>query len=88
MDMNGIWGNNVLYNGTGAAEIPVGFGMSLAMNEEAMKGYAGLSEAEKERVLLRCRDAKTKKEMQKVVDSLIPGTDVQEVFEEEREVFT
>lgn len=67
--------------------LPLGFGMALAMNEPAMKGYAGLTEAQKEQIILRCKDAKTKKEMQKIVDSLIPDTDVQEVFEEEKEHF-
>ncbi len=68
--------------------LPLGFGMALAMNEPAMQGYAGLTEAEKERVILRCKDVKTKKEMQKVVNSLVPGMDIQEVFEEEKELFS
>lgn len=68
--------------------LPLGFGMALAMNEPAMRGYAGLTEAEKEQVILRCKDAKTKKQMQKIVDSLVPDADVQEVFEEEKEHFS
>ena len=54
----------------------MGFGMALAMNEPAMKGYAGLTESEKEDLILRCRDAKTKEEMQRIVDSLVQDTDV------------
>ena len=38
-------------------ELPVGFGMALAMNEQAMQGYAALTETEKEHLILRCRDA-------------------------------
>ncbi len=87
MDINGIGGSGVFNDGTPFSELPVGFGMSLAMNEAAMNGYAGLTEAEKEKIILRCRDARTKKQMQEIVDSLVPGTDVQEVFEEEKEVF-
>lgn len=68
--------------------LPLGFGMALAMNEPAMQGYAGLTEAEKERIILRCKDVKTKKEMQKIVNSLAPHTDIQEVLEEEREFFS
>lgn len=86
MDINGIGGSGVFNDGTSFSELPVGFGMSLAMNEAAMNGYAGLTEAEKEKIILRCRDARTKKQMQEIVDSLVPGTDVQEVFEEEKEV--
>lgn len=68
--------------------LPLGFGMALAMNEPALRGYAGLTEAEKERIILRCKDVKTKKEMQKIVSSLAPDTDIQEVLETEREFFS
>lgn len=44
-------------------ELPVGFGMALAMNEQAMQGYAALTETEKEHLILRCRDAGSKEEM-------------------------
>ena len=88
MDFNGIGGSGVLNDGTMFSDLPVGFGMSLAMNEAAMNGYAGLTEAEKEKIILRCKDARTKGQMQEIVDSLAPGTDVQEVFEEEKELFS
>ena len=88
MDLNGIGGSGVLNDGTMFSELPVGFGMSLAMNEAAMKGYAGLTEAEKEKVILRCKDARTKRQMQEIVESLAPGTDVQEIFEEEKGLFS
>ncbi len=81
-------GENGVYEGTAFPELPLGFGMSLAMNAGAMSGYAGLTEAKKEEVIHRCRDARTKKEMQKIVDSLVPGSDVQEVFEEEKDLFS
>lgn len=62
---------------TGGA-IPVGFGMSLAMNESAMNGYAAMTEAEKEDVILRAKDAKSKKEMDEIISSLA-GSDDEEV---------
>lgn len=34
-------------------ELSVGFGMALAMNEQAMQGYAALTETEKEHLILR-----------------------------------
>ncbi len=68
--------------------LPAGFGMALAMNEAAMAGYAGLTEAEKEKVILRCKDVKTKSQMQEIVDSLVPGEDIQGVYEEEKESFS
>lgn len=82
MDFNGS-----SYDGSGLlyTDLPLGFGMSLAMNEGALNGYAALTEAEKENVIMRCKGARTKEQMQKIVDSLVPGTDVQEVIEEEKE---
>ena len=53
--------------------------MALAMNESAMQGYAALTEAEKEELILRCKDVQTKDEMQRIVDSLAPGTDIQAI---------
>ena len=68
----------------GQQEMPLGFGFALAANEPAMKGYAALTEAEKEQLLLRCKDAKSKDEMQRIVDSLVPDTDVRAIMEEEK----
>lgn len=94
MDINGLNGlggfgmPTAAYNGPLAGGLPLGFGMSLAMNEAAMEGYAGLTEAEKEQVILRCKDAKTKGQMQEIVDSLVPGADAQGIYEEEKESFS
>jgi len=75
---------NGMPEGAPLSDLPLGFGMALAMNEPAMQGYAGLTEAQKEEVILRCKDAKTKSQMQRIVDSLVPDTDVQAVYEEEK----
>ncbi len=90
MDVNGFgfggWnGAGTPYGAAMPGQLPLGFGMALAMNEAAMSGYAGLTEAQKEEVILRCRDARTKEQMQEIVNSLVPGTDVGEVYQEARE---
>lgn len=72
------------YSGTPFTELPLGFGMALAQSEPAMQGYSSLTEAEKEKIILRCKDAKTKEQMQAIVDSLAPRTDIQEIYEEEK----
>lgn len=61
--------------------IPMGFGMALAMNEPAMRGYAGLTETEREHIIMRCKDARSKEEMQKIVDSLVPDGNVNNLYE-------
>lgn len=85
MDFNGVTGEGY---GTGYGAdgiLPMGLGMNLMMNEAAMQGYAGLSESEKEHLIMRCRDARSKGEMQKIVDDLAPGTDVQAIMNEEKD---
>ncbi len=54
--------------------IPVGFGMGLALNMDAMDRFSHLSEAQKEELLNRARDAKSKPEMQRVIDSISGDT--------------
>lgn len=61
--------------------LPLGFGMGLAMNEGAMKGYAELTETEREHIILRCKDARSKDEMQKIIDSLVPDENVNNLYE-------
>ncbi len=50
--------------------LPVGLSMALMMNERAQAGYDRLSEAEKEHIILKCKDARTKDEMDKIIDSI------------------
>lgn len=83
MDINNVGG---LASGTlGMTDVPLGFGFALATNEDAMKNYASLSETEREHLIMRCKDARSKEEMQKIVDSLVTDTDVTAIAQEERE---
>ena len=61
--------------------LPLGFGMGLAMNDRAMSGYADLTESEKEDIIMRCKDAHSKEEMQKIIDSLVPDGNVNNLYE-------
>lgn len=79
--------NNMSMGGFPMAGLPMGFAMSLAMNEPAMRGYAGLSETEREHLIMRCKDARSKEEMQKIVDSLVPEGNVNNLFEHGENVF-
>ena len=61
--------------------IPAGLSMALMMNERAAAGYERLSETEKEHIILKCKDARSKAEMDKIIDS-IPQTDfIRDVFD-------
>ncbi len=80
------------FDGMPYTDPPYGFGMEApiepSMNRfSAFSGYGGLTESEKEELIMRCKDVKTKDQMQKIMDSYAPGADVQEMFEEERDLF-
>ena len=62
-------------------KIPIGFGLALSANTAAMNRYAQLSESEKEEILMKCKDAKSKKEMQKIVDNLVPDKNINSLYE-------
>lgn len=60
--------------------LPLGLSMALMMNERAKEGYEGLSETEKEHIILKCKDAKTKAEMDKIIDSFAPAESMRDLF--------
>lgn len=51
-------------------ELPLGFGMALAQNENAMQRFEALSDAEKQAIIERTHNVGSKREMQQLVDSL------------------
>ena len=68
---------------TGMNGLPFGFWAGLSDNEAAMKGFERLTETEKEHLILRCKDARSREEIQEIVDSLAPGGSVAMLAEEE-----
>lgn len=61
-------------------DLPLGLGMALMMNERAMEGYEGLSETEKEHIIMKCKDAKSKSEMDKIIDSISSPDGLRDLF--------
>lgn len=55
-------------NGDG---IPLGFGMALAQNPDAMDVFSGLTEEQRNHVIEKSRGVKSKEEMRSYVDSLV-----------------
>lgn len=62
-------------------DLPLGLGMGLMMNQRARDGFEHLSETEKEHIILKCKDAKSKKEMDRIIDSLSPEEGFDELFQ-------
>ena len=85
MDVNGVSngyaGGGQSGDGSLLASLPLGFGMALATNERAMQHYAQMTESEKEQIIMKCKDAKSKAEMRKIVDSLVPDGNVKALYE-------
>ena len=52
-------------------DIPLGFGMALAQNPDAMDVFSGLTEPQRKQVLDKSRRVRSKEEMRSYVDSLV-----------------
>ena len=56
--------------GEGAKDVPIGFGLSLAMNEAAMENYSRMTEAERKSWLSRAGQVQSKSEMERLVSQI------------------
>lgn len=52
-------------------KVPIGFGLALARNPQALNAYSAMSEAEKQAILDRVHHADSEREMHRIVNSLI-----------------
>ncbi|MCI7262844.1 MAG: hypothetical protein ACI4OO_12615 [Otoolea sp.] len=66
--------NGNLDIGEGAKNVPIGFGLSLAMNEAAMQRYSGMSESERKSWLSRAGQVQSKAEMERLVSRIAEST--------------
>lgn len=53
-----------------SGNVPIGFGLALAMNEPAMEAYANMTEEQKQTILNQAHQARSKKEMQSLVANM------------------
>ena len=52
-------------------DVPLGFGMALAQNPDAMDVFSGLTEAQRQQILSKSRRIRSRSEMRSYVDSLV-----------------
>ncbi len=52
-------------------KVPLGFGMALVQNFNAMNTYSGLSDEEKEAIVEKAYNAKSEQELHDIVNGLI-----------------
>lgn len=51
-------------------EVPVGFGMALAQNEKAVNAYAMMTREQKQAILEKAHNARSRQEMQQIVSGI------------------
>ena len=52
-------------------KVPLGFGMALSMNPNALNAYSSMSEEEKQAVLHKAHNAASEQEMHQIVNNLV-----------------
>jgi len=52
-------------------KVPLGFGMALAMNANALNAYSGMTEMQRQAVLDKAQKARSQQEMHEIVNSII-----------------
>lgn len=55
------------------SELPMGFGMALARNTQAMETFSSLSREQQQEIIGKTHSVESKKEMQALVNSLVTG---------------
>lgn len=51
--------------------VPIGFGMALAMNPPALNAWSAMTEQQKQEILTRAHNARSEKEMHRIVSSIM-----------------
>jgi len=57
-------------------KVPIGFGMALAMNPQAMNSYSAMTEEQKQAILNRAHNARSEREMHQIVNGIFRGRTV------------
>ena len=52
-------------------KIPIGLGMALAMNPDALNAYSAMTMDQKQAVLNQARNARSEADMQQIVNSIL-----------------
>ena len=51
-------------------KVPLGFGMALSMNPDALNAYSALSDEQKQALLDKAHNARSEQEMHRIVNSI------------------
>lgn len=52
-------------------QVPIGFGMALARNPQALNAYSAMTEEQKQAILSQAHNARSEQEMNRIVNGLV-----------------
>lgn len=81
MDFNGTAYGAAAEAGYPLSMVPLGLDLNMMENEAAHDMRSGMTESEKEQLLMRCRDAKSDREMRRIVEEEVPEGRISALFE-------
>ena len=81
MDFNGTAYGAGAEAGYPLSMVPLGLDLNMMENEAAHDMRSGMTESEKEQLLMRCRDAKSDREMRRIVEEEVPEGRISALFE-------
>ena len=61
--------------------VPLGLDLDMMESEAVRDRQAGLTESEKEQLLMRCKDAKSDREMRRIVEEEVPEGRISALYE-------
>ncbi len=81
MDFNGIAFGVSAEAGYPLSMVPLGLDLDMMENEAVRDGHGGMTESEKERLLMRCLDARSDREMRRIVEQEVPEGRISALYE-------
>lgn len=81
MDFNGIAFGASAEAGYPLSMVPLGIDLDRRENEAAREGHSNMTESEKERLLMRCLDARSDREMRRIVEEEVPEGRISALYE-------
>ena len=81
MDFNGMAYGAAAEAGYPLSMVPLGHDLDMMENEAVQDGRSSMTESKKEQLLMRCLDARSDKEMRRIVEEEVPGGRISALFE-------
>lgn len=81
MDFNGTAYGAAAEAGYPLSMVPLGLDLDMMENEAVQSGRSSMTESKKEQLLMRCMDARSDREVQRIVAEEVPEGRISALFE-------